>query len=646
MVNICCVSDILWYLLRSRMKILLILLSYLSLLWFSRTHSKSDSLSGAALESFVIFGAILTFSTEILNIFNNVSTAGATKLWMIILIASLILAFIASNKSGSQASPPLQTSTPDEKFRLSDHLLFLTPLLAILSVTLIIALVAAPNNFDSLTYHLARVAHWIQNHNINFYPTNMQRQLFLPPFAEYFILHTVLLSGSDRFVNMPQWICMLISIIAVAKITGFFTKNRIAQIISAIFAATIPMGILQSTSTQNDYVLSCWILLFIYFMFCLIIKRDLSFSNYMLTGLSAGMAILTKPLSLIYLFPFLFLFLSKTRKRMILAEDLSKFLLVIVLILSLNWGHWSRNSQLYENPMGPSDNKVSYINKNLSFRPFVSNVLKNISIHLGTPVNELNHLTENIMIKAHQLLKYNINDRRSSWTNFRVRRTSRHEDTAGNPLHLLLIFLSMICIFKRKHVHREPPAKGYMISIISGFILLSFVFKWQPWQSRLQLPLFLLCSPLLGIALSEKKSLWINCCAFLLFMVSIPYVLNNSSRPFTGAHNIFNVPRDKQYFVNNPEQHFPFKLLSKFITKKGYKSIGLVTTDDKCEYPLWVFLDDPSIRIEHVNVVNQSRLLTSTSFSPDVIVTMIGKSKIDIFEGNRLIKTIGIRNTT
>jgi hypothetical protein len=45
--------------------------------------------------------------------------------------------------------------------------------LALGLVTLVTALLAPPNNWDSMTYHMARVAHWKQNRSVDFYPTNI-----------------------------------------------------------------------------------------------------------------------------------------------------------------------------------------------------------------------------------------------------------------------------------------------------------------------------------------------------------------------------------------------------------------------------------------------------------------------------------------
>ena len=83
-------------------------------------------------------------------------------------------------------------------------LLFVLPIGVIVSLTGLIAFVAPPNNYDSMTYHLGRVVHWIQNHSVQHYPTNIDRQLFMPPWAEFAITHFYLLSTDDLVWLMPS----------------------------------------------------------------------------------------------------------------------------------------------------------------------------------------------------------------------------------------------------------------------------------------------------------------------------------------------------------------------------------------------------------------------------------------------------------
>src|SRR6266542_2522369 len=114
------------------------------------------------------------------------------------------------------------------------------------------AIVSAPNTVDSMAYHLARVAHWAQDQTVAPYPTNIRRQLALAPGAEFAILHLQLLSGSDRFASLPQWASMVGALVGVSAIAAQLGAPRPAQIFAALVCASLPIGILQSTSTQND----------------------------------------------------------------------------------------------------------------------------------------------------------------------------------------------------------------------------------------------------------------------------------------------------------------------------------------------------------------------------------------------------------
>jgi 4-amino-4-deoxy-L-arabinose transferase-like glycosyltransferase len=60
---------------------------------------------------------------------------------------------------------------------------------------------------------------------------------------------------------------MLSSLIGISLITKELGGNKTAQVISSLFCITLPMGILQSTSTQTDYVASLWIVIMVYFFF-------------------------------------------------------------------------------------------------------------------------------------------------------------------------------------------------------------------------------------------------------------------------------------------------------------------------------------------------------------------------------------------
>jgi hypothetical protein len=172
--------------------------SYL-LLSFLAYREGGGGIRRSLLAGAVLWGGCTVAFTELLSLLDLVSFWPLTLAWSGVCVESVYLLFFARGRKPLVA-PELSTDWP--------AILILPALfLAVLATALLVtALVAPPNNYDSMTYHMARIAHWLQNGSVRFYPTHNPRQLHLAPFAEYAILQfQVLTGGSDRFANAVQW---------------------------------------------------------------------------------------------------------------------------------------------------------------------------------------------------------------------------------------------------------------------------------------------------------------------------------------------------------------------------------------------------------------------------------------------------------
>jgi len=65
-----------------------------------------------------------------------------------------------------------------------------------------------PYNWDSLTYHLPRIMHWVQNKSVAHYATNIDRQIASPPLAEFINLHIYLLMGKKMWHLIYYNVCL------------------------------------------------------------------------------------------------------------------------------------------------------------------------------------------------------------------------------------------------------------------------------------------------------------------------------------------------------------------------------------------------------------------------------------------------------
>jgi len=98
----------------------------------------------------------------------------------------------------------------------------------------LIALLAPPNTFDSMTYHMSRVAHWAHQGSVAPYPTHIVRQITAPPLAEFAILQLQLLSGGDRLANLVQFFALCGCVLNVSLIAARLRAGPRGQILAAV----------------------------------------------------------------------------------------------------------------------------------------------------------------------------------------------------------------------------------------------------------------------------------------------------------------------------------------------------------------------------------------------------------------------------
>ncbi|MCD4813008.1 glycosyltransferase family 39 protein [bacterium] len=487
--------------------------------------------------------------------------------------------------------------------------LFLIAAALIIILTGFLAIYAPPNNWDSMTYHLARIGHWIQNESIAHYPTHILRQLYQPPAAEYIVAQLMILSGNDFFANSVQWLAMIGSVVAASLIAKQLNINRIGQIITAVFVATIPMGILQSTSTQNDYVLAFFLLCLLYFMIEAIKKEEWVIGLW--ASLAFAVAILTKGTAFLYTLPIMAIFgiilTIKLKKKAILLLAIS--LLPVMLI---SGGHYFRNHQTFGHVLGKHE--TSYNNEEYNMNTFVSNGIRNTAMHLATTNPKIDNMTKFNIEKL--FMKFNIpwNDPKTTWPGSKFRiysELTKHEDYAGNFFHtVLIIILVLVVIIYYIFIRKQDRLwLYYLISGISMFAIFCFYLKWQPWHSRLQLPIFVVFTPILAFALSKIKIQWIlYIVPVLLLYQSIPYLLENQTRPLTEKNSIFQHSREFNYFNNRSAIRQEYLDVVEFIKNSNVQNIGAVFGQDSWEYPIWRMLynNNDKITLEHVAVTNES----------------------------------------
>ncbi|WP_232285803.1 ArnT family glycosyltransferase [Crocosphaera chwakensis] len=485
--------------------------------------------------------------------------------------------------------------------------LLLGGILVIIILVGLIGIIAPPNNWDSMTYHMSRVMHWIQNQNLAHYPTYYSAQLVHPPLAEIGIMHLQILSGSDRFANLIQWFAMVSSIIGVSLIAKQLGAKQEGQLLASVFCATLPMGILQGSSTQNDYVVALFIVCLAYYTLALVSHKVIYWSVIFAIGASFGLALLTKSSAYFLSFPFLVwssLWLWKKKKW-----KFHQYLLVIFLIgLLFNIAHYSRNFEVFNSPISAADYREENQNEIYSLPTLISTVIRQLSfhsdiiryLHLEGFLTPITGKVEKLIYLIHQhILNLDPSDPRITMPGytFRVPGVSFNEDVAVNPLHLMLIFFAIFAFIFNKKLRVNKISLTYLVVLMSSFLLFSLLLKVQPYSVRHHLPFFILFSPVVGLCYSQIiKPIPLKILAFILIVTCLPWLFNNNLRSLVGEKSILTMPRNDIYFIARQQIKEPYNEIAQIINQQECSNIGLSLgwdtkyTGKIWEYPLWVLI--------------------------------------------------------
>jgi hypothetical protein len=396
----------------------------------------------------------------------------------------------------------------------------------------IAAVLSPPNSTDAMAYHLPRVVYWAQAGSVRFFPTPYLNQIMLQPLAEYMMLHQYLLTGSDHFINLIAFAAFLASIIGISALAAALGLGRTGQALAALFCATLPDGILQASGAKNDWLLAFFLVAAVYFA----ARRELPFA-----GISLGLALATKATGYLFAPPAILAALILGRQ----AFTWKTAAWFAAGVLAINTPQYLRNLQLSGSPLGydsaQGDGFFRWRNEHPGPGAAASNLLRNLSDQLGARSERWNRAVYDGVVRLHGVLGLDPQspDTTWRWSRFVPPRNSNHEADANNRWHLFLLVLAVGLALWRRNVRWLL----YAGALLTGFVLFCFYLKWQPYQARLELPLFVLAAPLGAYLLDSlrPRAATVLICLFLLSGARLP-ALQNWVRPLKGPYNLSSRP--------------------------------------------------------------------------------------------------------
>ncbi len=623
--------------------VLFAFLGWLGFFLFARELSArgkiADDIRVHWLGATIAWGVWVALSLELCSVFEQLRRPVIAWSWVGLAAATFTATWFIRHRPGEALSPPFNLRWR-ERFRFDEAGLLDLGVVA-LAITLFgIAVAIPPTNWDSLTYHLPRVLHWIDQHHLRHFATDNVREIEFAPWSAFALTHLYLLAGSDAWLNLVQWGAMVTTVVLIGLLVDELAlagglnvaedeagSRRLALIRAAarFLVITLPIGIVESTSTQNDYITTCWMV-----CMCILLLRWMRNAQNPIHALGAsaalGLAVLTKPTSYIYAAPIVvvgaLLILRKTKGT---ARKFGHVAIVFSVFALLNAPHMLRNYSLVGSPLGSPLIMKLERNERVTLGTLASGVIRNLALHSNCGIPLVTHTLNRILSAAHALTGEALSDPATTYNigKFEFKERFRVFDSyASCTGHVLLFLLTGAMLFARWR--RYPGSLAATALLILSMVLFCGSLKWQWWHIRIHLAYLILFVPCMAFVLIQEFPKLFRRATFILLTASaIATVAKNESAPVF-RRTFWQLPRELRYMaLSNPGLNEPTRWVSELIARADVKSVGLKFGFYEAEYPLVQMLRNRGFRgsVHHVLVENESaRLLDPVE--PDIIVTL------------------------
>lgn len=513
---------------------LLVLSVILNFCIFFRNSSNDGiytKLRKAIILSLIANATIVYIFNEVSSAFNLLNVTTAYIFWSleVLVLLGLLIYWNSKKKFEIKDLYLLLSAAKLKGLSKTNKLIIISVFLFYIFPLLFLAIYVPPNNYDSHNYHLNRVINWIFNGNLNHFPTLYIQQLYLNVLAEYIVLDTILLSGSDYFVGLVQFGAFIGSMAGVSLISKKIHLSSDGQLFALVFLLTLPIGIFESTTTQVDYIACFFFISFVYFGLEIMDKKSpITLLAFLLSLSLGGFA---KYTIFIFGIPFTLYFAFNILSQYGFFYGFKVLLLAIILLVFLFTPLFQRNYRLFGDVMSPQKKSIFFAEKiptdkhSLLFT--ISGVIKNASLHAGLPNNGFNLFIEKGIINFHRWLGVDINDPGLSLESFSVR-FSIQEDMAPNTIHFWLIILAIILLFFLK---RNNKINWLVLCGVIGFILFSSLLKYQLWSTRTHMPFFAIGSIVVAYIYNSILKQKVIYAVIPLMLLSSVFVFGNPNKP-------------------------------------------------------------------------------------------------------------------
>ncbi|MFC6194448.1 ArnT family glycosyltransferase [Dyadobacter subterraneus] len=467
---------------------------------------------------------------EVFSFFDALNSTSARFFWLgdVLGLSALMVYWKSTGKLDFSELSSINNAIRLKGISRNNKIISIAAIVFFILPLLFLAIYSPPNNFDAHSYHLNRILYWINNGNLDHFPTVHIQQLYLNVFAEYIVLDTVLLSGSDYFAGLVQFGSFLGSLAGISLLAKRFGLKQNGQLLSIIFLLTLPIGIFESTSAQVDYVACFFFIVFVNSGFDLLEKKSWLTLVIMLLSLSFGG--FTKYTVFIFAIPFTVFFALRILLQYGFLYAAKVLVLALVILAFTFTPFFYRNYQLFGNVMSPPENSTLFAEKipvdkhSVTFA--ISGIVKNIGLHLGLPSTGFNEFLTSKILNFHNAIDVEIDDLALRLDPFSVR-YSVHEDMVPNTIHLWLMLLATIALL---FVKGARNFKWFWLFSILGFVLFCSLLKFQLWSTRTHMPFFAMGAILIAYVYTQVLKWKTVYLIIPLMLISTVFVVGNPNK--------------------------------------------------------------------------------------------------------------------
>jgi hypothetical protein len=557
----------------------------------------------AAVRAAVLVGAYAVMSVELLSAVGLLTRAGLCGAWLVGLVAATVGAVVRYRRSPARS--PRSTWTPPGLVEW----LMVAGLALLATGTLVVALAAEPNNWDSQAYHLPKVEQWAANGSVDMYPTNFFQQTAFGPGAEYLLLHLRLLTGGDVVYNLVQWGGGLLCALAASRVAAQLGAGRLGQLASAFVVATAPAVVLEATSTQTDLLAAAWCAC------AATLAVDLAWSrsgvaDTLLLGGALGLATLTKSTGIVAagLMVALWFVVRAWRVRSVRAA--ARLVAVgfgaAVVALAIAGPFLTRMTVTYGNPLGPPEVAAIGMGRHDPLAVTV-NAARMLQTATMVPDENVNAFTAKVVRRFASSLGEDVTHPLTTRASgYPAPYVGDDEDISALPMQAAAVGAGLLfCLVWRR---RDPRVVLYALTCLAVAIGFAATIRWQWYLTRLLLAGLVVAAPLAGLAadaLARRVRAIVPgvvmTAGLVVVVVITGYtgvhaVLMGSPRPLYGPRSVLMADPWQNRFSRVPTYLPDYRWAAATVRAAGAERIGLVNNDTatgtRFEYPLWVLLRD------------------------------------------------------